>query len=143
MSTPYLYWDHCTMCFNLFGHNDPIVLMCADCLTRCAAPHLAISPFPSGTMIGDSTFNWPDHLSKVWTSMQDSPEFRAIWDCIKTWDVNVPAYYHGYCGANGSHVAAILHALHERGIICLENKLLLDMQQGEADGRKSANRDNS
>ena len=40
-----------------------------------------------------------------------SPEFEAIWQVIKSWDVNVPEFYDGYCGANGSHVALILDAL--------------------------------
>jgi hypothetical protein len=40
-----------------------------------------------------------------------SPEFEAIWQTIKSWDVNVPEFYDGYCGANGSHVALILNAL--------------------------------
>ena len=39
------------------------------------------------------------------------PAFEAIWNVIKTWDVNVPEYYQGYCGANGSHVVLILNAL--------------------------------
>ena len=41
----------------------------------------------------------------------DSPQFEAIWQVIRTWDVNVPEHYRGYCGANGSHVALILNAL--------------------------------
>jgi hypothetical protein len=41
----------------------------------------------------------------------ESPEFEAIWQVIKKWDVNVPEYYAGYCGATGSHVALILNAL--------------------------------
>jgi hypothetical protein len=40
-----------------------------------------------------------------------SPEFESVWQCIKSWDVNVPEYYGGYCGANGSHVMLILNAL--------------------------------
>jgi hypothetical protein len=40
-----------------------------------------------------------------------SREFEAIWQTIKTWDVNVPEYYEGYCGATGSHVVLILDAL--------------------------------
>jgi len=39
--------------------------------------------------------------------------FLAIWEVIKHWDVNVPAYYHGYCGANGSHVMLILERIRE------------------------------
>ncbi len=41
----------------------------------------------------------------------NDPIFEAIWQTIKTWDVNVPEHYHGYCGANGSHVKLILDAL--------------------------------
>jgi hypothetical protein len=44
-------------------------------------------------------------------AMLDSPEFEAIWQAIKRWDINAPEYYRGYCGANGSHVAVILNAL--------------------------------
>ena len=39
------------------------------------------------------------------------PVFDAIWEVIKKWDVNVPQYYAGYCGANGSHVKLILDAV--------------------------------
>lgn len=45
------------------------------------------------------------------TAQLASPEFEAIWSVIKDWDVNVPGYYEGYCGANGSHVVLILEAL--------------------------------
>lgn len=40
----------------------------------------------------------------------DSPEFNAIWEVIKTWDIKVP-YTGGYCGGNGSHVKLLLDAL--------------------------------
>lgn len=30
------------------------------------------------------------------------PVFNAIWNVTKTWDVNAPEYYEGYCGLNGS-----------------------------------------
>ena len=39
-------------------------------------------------------------------------EFNAIWNLIKTWDINVPEYYNGYTGANGSHVKLILDVLY-------------------------------
>lgn len=38
-------------------------------------------------------------------------EFNVIWGVIKTWDINVPEEYEGYCGATGNHVMAILDAL--------------------------------
>jgi hypothetical protein len=47
----------------------------------------------------------------------ESPEFEAIWQTIKSWDVNVPEFYNGYCGANGSHVMLVLNALREKGLL--------------------------
>ena len=44
--------------------------------------------------------------------LQD-PLFNAIWQTTKTWDVNVPEYYFGYCGMNGSHVMLILNAIRQ------------------------------
>jgi hypothetical protein len=44
---------------------------------------------------------------------RESPEFEAVWQAIKTWDVNVPEYYDGYCGANGSHVKLIVDGIAE------------------------------
>lgn len=41
----------------------------------------------------------------------NDPMFEAIWQTIKGWDVNVPDYYSGYCGASGSHVMLILKAI--------------------------------
>ena len=43
--------------------------------------------------------------------MLRDPVFEAIWQTIKTWDINVPNIYEGYCGANGNHVRAILEAV--------------------------------
>jgi hypothetical protein len=37
--------------------------------------------------------------------------FEAIWQATKTWDVNAPEYYVGYCGMNGSHVMLIVNAI--------------------------------
>lgn len=39
------------------------------------------------------------------------PVFNAIWEATKTWDVNAPEYYAGYCGMNGSHIKLILDAI--------------------------------
>lgn len=44
-----------------------------------------------------------------------SSAFNAIWNATKTWDVNVPEFYQGYCGMNGSHVMLILNALRKIG----------------------------
>jgi len=51
---------------------------------------------------------WPDPSPED----LETPEFEVIWQVIKTWDINVPEAYKGYCGANGNHVKAILDALH-------------------------------
>lgn len=53
------------------------------------------------------TLAWPDPTPE----MLDDPRFEAIWQVIKSWDINVPAAYSGYCGATGNHVRAILDAL--------------------------------
>ena len=53
------------------------------------------------------SIKWDDPTDR----MQGTPEFNAIWNCIKTWDINVPEAYEGYCGATGNHVRAILEAL--------------------------------
>jgi hypothetical protein len=45
--------------------------------------------------------------------MRTTPEFEAVWQCIKRWDINVPGAYVGYTGAMGNHVRAILDALTE------------------------------
>ena len=50
---------------------------------------------------------WPDPTPE----MLATPEFEAVWQCIKRWDINVPDVYGGYCGATGNHVRAILDAL--------------------------------
>lgn len=40
------------------------------------------------------------------------PLWNRIWQEIKTWDINVPAEYGGYCGATGNHVCAIFDAVY-------------------------------
>lgn len=45
---------------------------------------------------------------------RNSPEFNAVWDLIKTWDINIPEIDGNlYSGATGNHVIAILNALEE------------------------------
>jgi len=51
--------------------------------------------------------SWPDPTPE----MLDDPRFNAIWNCIKSWDINVPGVHEGYCEATGNHVRAILDAL--------------------------------
>jgi hypothetical protein len=45
------------------------------------------------------------------------PLFEAIWRVTKTWDVNVPEYYSGYCGMNGSHVMLILNEIRKAKVL--------------------------
>ena len=45
--------------------------------------------------------------------MMESPEFNAVWNLIKYWDINVPEIDGEgvYKGATGNHVRAILDAI--------------------------------
>jgi hypothetical protein len=59
-----------------------------------------------------------EHTGKSFPSMPNpsldnlkDPLFNAIWETIKTWDINVPLYYNGYCSANGSHAKLIFDAI--------------------------------
>lgn len=45
------------------------------------------------------------------TMVEGDPLFDAIWNVIKSWDVNVPEHYQGYCHCNGSHVTLIYRAV--------------------------------
>ena len=65
---------------------------------------------PDGVMNSPVLFEpvpFPDPTEE----MLASPEFEAVWQCIKHWDISVPGAYGGYCGAIGNHVRAILDAL--------------------------------
>ena len=46
----------------------------------------------------------------------NTPEFNAVWDCIKHWDIGIPYDISDdggqmYSGATGNHVVCILDAL--------------------------------
>lgn len=69
------------------------------------------------------------------------PMFQRIWQIVKTWDVNVPEYYKGYCGANGSHVKLLLDAItpahndfHERVLRIVEELVGLNPKEDSKDG---------
>ena len=64
-------------------------------------------PTPETAQAHQRTIEWPDPTPE----MLQTPQFEAIWECIKTWDINVPGAYGGYCGATGNHVRAIMDAL--------------------------------
>lgn len=57
----------------------------------------------------------PASLRKAWPDptpeMLADPLFDAIWNVIKTWDINVPHIYVGYCGATGNHARVIYDAI--------------------------------
>jgi hypothetical protein len=54
-----------------------------------------------------ATFNYQDPTPE----MLSDPLWNAIWNEIKTWDINVPTEYAGYCGATGNHATAIYLAI--------------------------------
>jgi len=56
-----------------------------------------------------NTIPWPAPTPE----MMMTTEFEAVWDCIKTWDINVSGIddKYEYSGATGNHVRAILDAL--------------------------------
>ena len=51
------------------------------------------------------------HYSDPTPEMHNDPLWNAIWNEIKTWDVNVPTEYGGYCSVTGNHVTAIYLAI--------------------------------
>lgn len=60
-----------------------------------------------------------------------NPIFEAIWQVIKTWDINSPEYYSGYCGANGSHAKILLDSVLATGRLNA-----VAQKPGEVDGLK-------
>jgi hypothetical protein len=56
-----------------------------------------------------ATFHYQDPTP----DMQTDALWNAIWNEIKTWDINVPTEYQGYCGATGNHATAIYLAVRE------------------------------
>ncbi len=52
-----------------------------------------------------------DRMPNPTEAMLADPLWEAIWQTIKSWDVNVPEHYNGYCGANGSHATLIFNAI--------------------------------
>lgn len=74
---------------------------------------------------------WPDPTPE----MLASPEFEAIWQRIKSWDINVPEVYGGYCRATGNHVRAILDALKGRRAAKPLGKLCVCPNCGSPDAR--------
>jgi hypothetical protein len=63
--------------------------------------------------------------------MLASPEFEAVWQCIKAWDIAVPSAYFGYTGAQGNHVRAILDALSSVAIDRADTALAQPVGEGK------------
>lgn len=63
---------------------------------------------PEGGFHASNAQPWPDPTPEM---LNGDPVFDAIWNAIKTWDINVPHAYSGYCGATGNHARAIYDAL--------------------------------
>lgn len=68
-------------------------------------PRLELKPL--GAPLGFLPDKWKDPTPE----MRADPLFDKIWQVIKTWDINVPNVYRGYCGATGNHVAAIYEGI--------------------------------
>lgn len=59
--------------------------------------------------LSPATYNYSDPP----LNMKNDPFFNAIWNEIKTWDINVPTEYSGYMAANENHVMAILTVIND------------------------------
>jgi len=87
-------------------------------MTVCHASDCAIHnapAYPAGACdcgVEPQGGKWPDPTPE----MLGNSRFNAIWNAIKTWDINVPHAYGGYCGATGNHARAIFDALNARDI---------------------------
>lgn len=67
---------------------------------------------------GGQRIDWPDPTPEQLAS----PLFDAIWSAIRTWDINVPGAYGGYCGATGNHVRAILDEIERLRLAALPER---------------------
>jgi hypothetical protein len=59
-----------------------------------------------------ATFHYQDPSAEMYAD----PLWLAIWNEIKTWDINVPTEYAGYMSATGNHVTAIFLAMREQAV---------------------------
>jgi hypothetical protein len=51
---------------------------------------------------------WPGPTEAM---LAGDPLFEAIWQAIRTWDINVPEVYNGYTGSMGNHARAIYDSI--------------------------------
>lgn len=84
---------------------------CERCDTENKCPGISESRLIN-LLAYNPTYPWPDPKPED----LEAEDFNLIWDCIKTWDINVPEAYEGYCGATGNHVMSILFAAGKRNI---------------------------
>ena len=73
----------------------------SDAVEPVGTPHVFTDDF-------QPTIPWLDPTPEM---LINDPVFDTIWNTIKTWDINVPEAYEGYCGATGAHARAIYDAL--------------------------------
>ncbi len=85
----------CTRC----GQHPNVTVRNVIVRTVCENESWTVYPIPTPT-------DWPDPTPDT----LKTPEFEAVWRCIKKWDIERKPG-DGYCGATGNHVRAILDAL--------------------------------
>ena len=66
----------------------------------------------------EEVYHWPDPTAEE----LETPEFNAIWETIKGWDIatGLDKDNEGndlYSGATGNHVVAILNSLRKTGLL--------------------------
>lgn len=66
-------------------------------------------PEPYPVRASHSVLDVPERPTPTQADLND-PEFEAIWQVIKTWDID-GGYRRGYYGATGSDVMLILNAV--------------------------------
>ena len=102
--------DHMTMTAGPHHYDLRLELKLGN-FRRARAALSASQPAPSPK----GPTSWPNPTPE----MLNDPTFNAIWNVIKSWDINVPAEYSGYCGATGNHVRAIWDAIMPPVIGCI------------------------
>ena len=94
-----------------------------------------ISTDPSTAAAGPSIPEPKVPFSDPTPEMLNLPEFEAIWQAIKRWDINVPGAYHGHCGATGNHVRVILDAVRQSQIPQTRDAAVMSINWIDPNGR--------
>ena len=115
---------------DLHGTHQPCA-WCEDETRNRSAPAPA-APLGARFLAGSPDFVADGYTDPSATDLED-PLFSAIWERIKTWDINVPTRYRGYMGATGNHVIAILSAIRAAGAPLGAGEALRAQIQGAAD----------